>query len=342
MYLVKRASINDLDIQEWNDLLLKSEVCDAFQTYEWATVLRNSMNVQPFFLTVRHKGEIIGGVMLLRKKIFGVFDSYEIRGGPLHVRRNRAVVMKSIVRALDEKKSKSIYLLFIPFPEINYSLREMFKNEGYHGFPFCTIIIDLRRPLEETWSALDKKARWGVRKAERLGVKVKIANTWQEWEEYYHLHVLHSREKQYPTSPYDFFREMFKLRHKNTSCLFMASYGKRPIAGSLFLVYRENMIFLQNASQSAFLTYNPNNLIQWRSIEWAKENGVTAYDMNGLPWEKTPYLRGVYDYKKRWDGHVHWYYYYLNRGLLYSGVHLVRTNTLAWKIFSRFRDSGVV
>jgi len=82
--------------------------------------------------------------------------------------------------------------------------------------------------------------------------------------------------------------------------------------------------------------------VRWKTIEWAAENGVTTYDIGGLPWEKTPYLRGVYEFKKQWDGHVQWYYYYLSRRLLYSWMHLIRTSSLAWNLFSRLRNIGVV
>ena len=320
----------------------RSEICDAFQTYEWATGLRNSMKVQPLFLVVRHNDEILGGTLLLKKKFLGMFDSYEIRGGPLYVRGNGAVVMKRIVEALKERAGKAIYSLFIPFPAINCAFLNIFQNEGYHPFPFRTIIIDLRKPLDRIWSALDKKARWGVRKAERMGLNARIADTWPEWQEYYHLHTLHSREKQYPARPLTFFREMFKLHDKNMSRLFIAESGKQIVAGSLFLIYNANMIFLQNAWLDSFRKYNPNNLIQWKSIEWAKEHGVEAYDINGLPPEEIEYLRGIYDYKKRWDGQIHWFYYYVNRRSLYAGIRLIRSNLLAWKIFSHFRSYGAV
>ena len=103
-----------------------------------------------------------------------------------------------------------------------------------------------------------------------------------------------------------------------------------------------NMIFLQNASSEDSLKYNPNNLIQWTSIEWAKENGVTIYDMNGLPLEETTYLRGIYSYKRRWDGYVQWYYYYLDNSALCSGVHLIRTSWVAWKLFSRLKNARII
>ena len=342
MLRIDDEEIDELDAREWNDLLLGSEVCDAFQTYEWAVVLRNSMSVCPHFLYVKNKGQKIGGAMFTRKKMFGVFDCYEIIGGPLYVKGNREVVAKNILKALSKKKNRSGYVLFIPYPVINSSFKRVFEIEGYHSYPFCTIIIDLGRPLKDVWQALNKRARWGVRKAERLGLTTKVANNWSEWERYYHLHVLHSKKKQYPSEPVEFFGEMFKLHHKNMARLFLAEYGKRIVAGSLFLVYRQNMIFLQNASERSFLRYNPNNLLQWRSIEWAKENGVTTYDMNGLPLEDVPYLRGVYNYKKQWNGHVQFYYYYLNRKLLYRAIHLARTNSLAWKLFLHARNLKVI
>lgn len=334
---VREFGIDQLDVKEWNDLLFKSKVCDAFQTYEWAQVLRNSLDIDPYFLIVYKKGEPIGGILYLKKRIFSIADCYEVRGGPIYVNENETIVMENLLKFLKMKERKSLYLLFVPFPLIDHNLRKTFNVNGYHSVPFRTLIIDLKNPAEIIWNRLSKKARWGVRKAERLGVNVEVANNWQKWKEYYNLHVLHSKAKNYSTYPYNFFREMFKLHHKNMARLFLAEYRNQTIAGSLFLIYRKHMIFLQNASLDEFLKYNPNNLIQWRSIEWASANGISIYDINGLPWEKTSYLRGIYEYKKRWDGKIKWFGYYLNRRFLCSGIHIIRTSFLAWKLFSYLR-----
>lgn len=342
MLSIKEVDAGALDVQDWNDLLSDSEICDAFQTYEWALVLRNSMGVRPRFMTVRQGGQIVGGVMFFSKKMFGVVDSYEVRGGPLYAKGYKETVMKSILKALNRRKKKLVNLLFVPYPIINNGFEQTFKAEGYFSYPFRTIVIDLNKELEEIWQALNKRARWGVRKAERMELTVKVADNWQEWEQYYSLHQFHGREKHYPTDPPEFFREMFKLHHKRMARLFLAKHGKRIVAGSLFLVCKQNMVFLQNASQKAFLAHNPNNLLQWKSIEWAKENGVKIYDFDGLPLEQTAYLRGVYEYKKRWDGNIQWYHYYLNNGLLPPAVHLVRTSFLASKVFSTLRSRRAI
>ena len=342
MYHVEEAGIDTLDVEQWNDLAQRSEVCDAFQTYELAEVVRNSLNSQPRFLVVRDGTGTVGGVLFFKKRMFGIFDSYEVRGGPLYLKGNKAVVMKSILKAFGKKKTRSMYSLFIPSPLINCGFMEMFKAEGYHPLAFRTLIVDLKKPIEEIWRALNTDARRGVRRANDFGVKVEIANRWPEWEEFYKLHLIHSRNKQYSTYPRNYFKEIFKLHRKNLCRLFIAKYRKQVIAGHLFLICRENMIGLLNASLRTFLKYRPNYLIQWRSIEWARENGVMAYDMNGLPWEATKYLHGIYQYKKRWDGYVQWYYYYLSNEILCGGVHLLRTSFLAWKLFASLKNCGII
>jgi lipid II:glycine glycyltransferase (peptidoglycan interpeptide bridge formation enzyme) len=334
--------MDHLDPSEWNSLLSESEICDAFQSYEWAVVQRNSRGVHPHFLMVRQGDRVIGGLMFYQTNMLGLLDVYEARGGPLFVKGKGKIVIKNIMKAFRRKMKKSIYVLFVPSPLLNQGFREIFRSEGYHPIPFRTLILNLNRPLDDIWRALNKKARWGVRKAERMGVKVLIAETYNEWRKYYDLHVLHSRKKHYSTDPPEFFTEMFKLQSRNVARLFIAKYDGQIIAGSLFLIYGENMIFLNNASLDAFLSYNPNNLIQWASINWAKENGVVFYDLNGLPWEKTPYLRGIYEYKKRWDGDIYWYNYYLNNLFLCKGVHLIRSSFMAWKVFSRLRSFRII
>lgn len=328
--------------REWDDLLARSEICDAFQTYEWASVLQNSIGVQPCFFFVKNHGRTLGGVIVLAKRILGMVNSLEIRGGPIYDKGSREVVMRSILKAVEERRKKAVNLLFVPFPPINHGLEHLFRTKGYYSYPFRTIIIDLSRKLEDVWKSLSKKARWGVRKAERVGLEVKEADTWDEWEHYYRLHLQHGREKQYPTEPLQFFREMFKLGQRNMAHLFLAEHEKHMVAGSLFLMHKQNMVFLQNASETTFLSQNPNSLLQWKSIEWAKENGVTIYDMNGLPPKEVPYLQGVFNFKRQWDGQTYWYYYYLNRRLLHTTMHLIRTNGFAWKLFMSTRNLRIV
>jgi len=342
MYQVKIVNIDNLDVQQWNELLMESEICDAFQTYEWAQVQRNSLGVQPYFLMVYKNGNPVGGLMYFRKKTLGMLDSYEVRGGPMYSGVNKLRVMKCIIRALGQKRKKAAYMLFVPYPLVNLNFAQMFKAEGYHPIVFRTLIVDLHRSIDDVWKALDKDARRGVRKARSLGVEATVAHTWREWKEYYDLHLLHSREKHYPAEPRLFYEEMFKLHRKNMSRLFVAKLENRIIAGTLCLIYRENLVGIRSASSDAFRKYQPNNLAHWKSIEWSKENGVKIYDFDGLPLEQTKYLRGVYNYKKRWDGSVQWYYYYLNNGLLPPTVHLVRTSFLASKVFSALRSRKAI
>lgn len=342
MHRVKVVDIDHVDIREWNELLIRSEICDAFQTYEWAHALRNSLGVQPYFLIVYDGGRPTGGVMYLKKKVLGILGAYEVRGGPLYSGASRSQVMKSILKTLGEKRSRSAYTLFVPYPIANLSFAETFKKDGFHSITFRTLIVDLDRPINDVWKALDKDARRGVRKAKKLGVEATVANTAREWKEYYDLHMVHAQEKHYPPEPQSFYEEMFKLQRKNMCRLFVSKLEDRIIAGTLCLIYRENLVGIRSASSDAFRKYQPNNLAHWKSIEWAQENGVKVYDFDGLPLEQTTYLRGVYNYKKRWDGTIHWYYYYLNNRILPPAVHLVRTSFLASKVFSTLRSRRAI
>ena len=342
MYRIKIADSDGLEVQEWNELLMKSEICDAFQTYEWAQVLRSSLGVEPYFVMVYDEGDLVGGVMYFKKKALGMLVSYEVRGGPLCSDANKLQVMKSILRALGEKRKKAAYMLFVPFPLANLSFSRIFRGEGYHPIVFRTLIVDLDRPIDDVWKALDKYARRGVRRARKLGVEASVARTWEEWKEYYRLHLIHARENGYPPEPHRFYEEMFKLHRKKMARLFVSKLENRIIAGTLCLIYRENLVGIRGASLSEFLKYQPNNLAHWKSIEWAKENGVKIYDFDGLPLEQTEYLRGVYKYKSRWDGSVQWYHYYVNNGLLPPAIHLVRTSFQASKLFSTLRHRNII
>jgi lipid II:glycine glycyltransferase (peptidoglycan interpeptide bridge formation enzyme) len=145
--------------------------------------------------------------------------------------------------------------------------------------------------------------------------------------------------------PLPFFENAFKILYpKKMAKLFLASVNDKIIAGSLFLIHRWYMVYFMNASVREFLRFQPNNLIQWKSIIWAKNNGIKLYDLGGAvdPSYGSSFIRGVYQYKKRWGGRkVNHDYFYSGR-IYGTASFLFYKNELARRIISLLRSVQVV
>jgi len=56
-----------------------------------------------------------------------------------------------------------------------------------------------------------------------------------------------------------------------------------PLAGVFIFTFGQKYWFMHGASSTEKHTYNPNHLLQWEVMRWAREHGINYYDMVGIP-----------------------------------------------------------
>lgn len=309
MIRYKVYSFESIDVDSWKRLQDNSSTCDIFQTLEWAEMLKNVSEGGPHFLVLLHNSEPIGGCLLSFPKIpLSPFKVIEIRGGPLCISGYENAAIESLADYLERNKKNVIYKYAQPSPQLNSKAGKLFVKKGFKTSRNYTFLTDLTRTENELWSKLNKRARWGVRKAKRSGVKVAQATSEQEWDDFYRLHELHCLKHGYTSLlPTALFKSIYKILYpQKMAKLFLAQLDNKVIAGTLLLMHRKYVVFFRNASISEYLRFEPNNILQWISIKWGKENGAEIYDMGGimLPTSRKSYLYGLYKYKKKWGGQL--------------------------------------
>jgi peptidoglycan pentaglycine glycine transferase (the first glycine) len=90
--------------------------------------------------------------------------------------------------------------------------------------------------------------------------------------------------------------------------LFLAVHEGKPLAGVFVFVFGGQYWFMHGASSPEKRAYNPNHLLQWEVMRWARGRGIDYYDMVGIPKaedrnEDDPYY-GVYRFKIGFGGDV--------------------------------------
>jgi lipid II:glycine glycyltransferase (peptidoglycan interpeptide bridge formation enzyme) len=89
---------------------------------------------------------------------------------------------------------------------------------------------------------------------------------------------------------------------------FLAVHEGRPLAGVFIFTFGEKYWFMHGASSTEKRSYNPNHLLQWEVMRWARRRGIRYYDMVGIPKpedrnEDDPYY-GVYRFKIGFGGEI--------------------------------------
>ncbi len=175
-------------------------------------------------------------------------------------------------RLLDEGRGLSMRCLHndIPVSDNRFAL---VKRAKWHG-------LDLRPELEDLWGGLHESSRRAIRKAQREGISVTIAQDEAALRAFFEMH-LRVRKYKYRllSQPFAFFASIWRhLLGEGKGVLMLASHRSAVIGGVLFLEWKEKLYYKLNASVQAELHHRPNDLLIWEGIKYAKARSYSHLD----------------------------------------------------------------
>jgi lipid II:glycine glycyltransferase (peptidoglycan interpeptide bridge formation enzyme) len=153
-------------------------------------------------------------------------------------------------------------------------------------------------------AAMKSKWRYNVRLAQRKGVTVRQGSVTD-------LGLLYRLYKE--TAARDGFVIRPETYYEDAWGSFIQAGLARPLiaevegeAVAMIIAYRfaGRAWYMYGASRAIHRDKMPNHLLQWTAMQWAKEQGCTAYDMWGAPDElvDSDPLWGVYRFKRGFGG----------------------------------------
>jgi len=161
----------------------------------------------------------------------------------------------------------------------------------------ATVIVDLKPEVEKIRARLHKDARWGIGRAERDGLIVEKTNRKEDWQEFYGIYKDTMKEGGATPTPIE------KLK-QNTYVFFVCKKNNKIVAGAgiwFIDIYNSAIPRLYfNASLKEYQKSQPNNLLYWKCILWAKNNGYDKFDLGGWQIKAKGHLQGVNKFKEKW------------------------------------------
>jgi len=186
---------------------------------------------------------------------------------------------------------------------------------------YATIIVDLSPTEEEILKSIEKSARNGISKAIRSGLRVEETGM---SEEMYHMYSKTMTDG--GSEPED--QEELK---KKAIVFFACLKDERIIAEASLWIEDGRITLHTNASLKEYQNYQPNNLLYWECIKWAKKNGYKELDLGGFQTGITSkHLEGINNFKRKW-GQIR--YYEKNYSFFRAiGRKLIKKNKVLWEI----------
>jgi hypothetical protein len=269
----------------WDRVIRAYDTKLVFHEFAWLDYLEQCDHGQRVQLRIAAGSETIGYFcgMIIRKGPFRVFGS-PLRGwwtpnmGP--VADPGSFDTTAFLRAFDDYSRRNK----IDFVELccDWLDAAELQRAGFTAVPDVTHSLQLGG-VEDLWSGMYKTTRNYVRRAEKSGLRVEIAQDDSAVFEYCdQLKAVFARKQQVPTHSRNRPLVMWRcLQPKGRMRILRALHGERCIATYL-LVFDERVIWgLGTASWPDALELRPNELIHWRSIEMAAELGLRRYDFCG-------------------------------------------------------------
>ncbi len=312
--------VGDVAPSQWDAWLANSPGGGhVLQSYAWGEFKRR-FGWRPLRLALERNGEVVGvGQILLYNTMPVPGTLMYCSKGPWLPWEDEQAVRAFFRGAAGVAESSGAHTLKIE-PEVREGdseskalLTEIGFRDARYALNFdTTVTVDLSPSEDELLARMRKSTRYGVRKAAREGVEVVEPGDFEEaWSTFYDWMEDTAERKSGFTirRPKEYLHDMMRAMHDaGQGHLFLAVHEGTPLAGVFVFDFGRKYWFMHGASSTEKRTYNPNHLLQWEVMRWARGRGIDYYDMVGIPKpenrnEDDPYY-GVYRFKIGFGGDV--------------------------------------
>lgn len=325
--------INEIDINQWDDLVKQSNVATWFQTkiaYQFYESLSQIMI--PFVYALQVEGTLKGIVVGYITKESNVIKQLLTRraivvGGPL---LTNEITNKEVELLMSETrkslKGKAIYIETRNFNDYS-AWKDGFVASGFEYVPHLNFHVNTTN-WENVEQKIGKHRKKYIRLSYRDGASVVLQPTLEQIKEYYLLlDDLYCTKIKTPLYPYEFFENLY---NESTSQFILVSYNDEIVGGSCCVTLANKGVYEWFACGKDGLYKNiyPSSVTKHAGMKFASDNNYPLFDMMGAGKPDEKY--GVRDFKAEFGGDLveHGRYLCVLNKILYSlgklGVKLLK------------------
>lgn len=262
------------DEPDWDERLIRSAGnYSFFHSSAWAEVLRNAYGYRPCYFVNGDESSFsvlvpmmeVNSILTSKRGVSLPFSDYcdalVARG------RDREEIFE-IIAAYGRKKG---------WKYIEFRGESGFEDEDAFAF-YYSHRLDLSPGSDRLFASLAGAARRSVKKAVREGVRVEIARSMSALQEFYRLNRITRKEHGLPPQPYFFFRQIHRhIIERGMGFTMLSLLGDEAIAGAVFFLLGDRVIFKYGASDKSRQHLRANNLLMWEAVKWAAEAGYKTF-----------------------------------------------------------------
>ena len=280
----------------WVRFVQRHHCSSVFHTVKWLSALHRTYGYEPIGFTTSPPEEELNNAA-----IFCRIDSW-LTGSRLvslpfsdhcDVLADSATDEAGIVSVLrgEMRRSKLRYVEIRPTRAIEDS------GSGAHStYSFCLHRLDLRPDIDTLFGNCHKSStQRKIRRAEREGLVYEEGRSDFLVASFRQLLLTTRRRHSVPPQPRAWFQNLIESFGENLK-IRIALKDKRPIAAILTLRHKNTLVYKYGCSDAAFHPLGGMHFLMWKSIEEAKREGLSVFDLGRSEWDNT----GLIAFKDRW------------------------------------------
>lgn len=236
----------------------------------------------------------------------------EIPGGPLVDWKNEEEVRRIFNKIkVIAKQEKCVFVRLRPQLEKTIENMRLMQELGAEPAPMHlhaehTVIVDLTKKEEKLLANMRRQTRYEVRRAGKLGLKVKWGDNEKLYQEF-HQAQLETAARQHFVPPD--LKTLLAEREafgKNARLYYAEDAEGHRIAYGLILISGDEAEYFEAASTELNRKLPGSYALQWQVMRDLKEQGVKKYNLWGIapPGEKNHRYSGVTTFKTGFGGEV--------------------------------------
>ncbi len=196
--------------------------------------------------------------------------------------QDRAAVLEALLRGLLEESADAALVTVYTWADLelpSFSQRG-FSSRRLEG----NVVLDLTSGADALFKHFTKDRRRNIRFAGKQGVEVSEVTTEEDVVQAFQIYEAwwqNQRRRRYGNPPV---LEVFQKAARLTSnrLILLARVSGRPIAVNVFRFLPGGLFeSAANSSLREFLHLKPNDLLQWRGIQWACLHGMCKHSLGG-------------------------------------------------------------
>jgi len=280
---------------EWNDFVARSLYGDVLQCWEWGE-LKARTGWQPLPVAVAEGDQIVATCLLLKRPapVVGGCLLYAPRGPIVDFNaesawphllaemREVAVAHRAMALKIDPAIPAERTEVVAALEQAGFRARH--QGGDFGGVqPRYVMKVDISGDLDELMASFKPKTRYNIRLAERRGVEVPEECRRHDLPAFYELLKTTAERDGFVVRDISYFYDIWDLIiEPGLGRLFLAQVADELVAGTIAFILGHQAWYVYGASSNRHRNLMPNYLLQWRMMQWAKQQGCTVFDMRGV------------------------------------------------------------